>query len=707
MTLYRYGPLRTELEEIRLVHLLPGRFEDDIRFRILHSPFPLPVTPPPRANNFPVDSFWTSVSWPWEIEETESGECILFNVVTGETHTLQTATPSLEDALEYQPRYEALSYTWGDAEVSELGHVDGGQESGEPFTTLGLRPNLASALRHLRYVDETRVLWIDAICINQEDIEERNEQVKRMTNIYTLAWRVVVWLGEEFGDSKHALATLRHIGRQLEATKSGRIIAAPNAAEPQLWRNDHSPSFDQRTWDALLDFVERAWFYRIWCWQEIKLGSRHATLQCGGDTISWDKLWLAALCLNNKDILPSIRFREKCRHIVFLKYDATGHPMSNILDISRSKGCSNPRDKIYGLLGITPAYFSSSIVVDYLRPVEDVYKEAFLTHLNATKRLELLKHCDLANRQIGGPSWVPDWSKTEFAAPILSEQLSSGMSRAWFTYSEPDVLEVIGTQYTTIKTVSGPASKVEEETLLAVGEWYQDLPNKGTYATGETTETAFALTLCMNRTRARHPYSHFLGTPEWIATLRSYLRLTVASQDDAIYSARETANTIQKIRGRRFFTTETGHMGTAPAGAQPGDSICLLLGTYAPMVLRRTASGQFLVVGECYVHGLSDAVGILGPLPYHWTTIIKGDALGRPTQRFVHLGDRQETLDDPRLDHLPSDWERVTYERMPDDPAIFERFRNRETGELVNYDPRLFPEALEASGIALQAFRLI
>lgn len=570
MTSYRYEPLRSASQEIRLVHLLPGRFEDDIKIQILHSPFPLPATPPPKAKNFQIDSLQALVSWPLTIEETEGGDFMIFNVVTGETHPLLTVASSLEEISEYQPRYEALSYTWGDADVSEFGQVEDGQSSGETSATLGLRPNLASALRYLRYSDETRVLWIDAICINQEDIEERNEQVKRMTNIYTLAQRVIAWLGVKSNNSKHALATLQHVGRQLEQTKSGRIIAAPDATEPHLWRNDHAPSFDQQTWQALIILVERSWFYRLWCWQEIKLGSWHSFLQCGGDKIPWNNFWLAVLCLHNKDSLPSMRFRERCRHIVFLKYSAVGQSMSNIMDVSRSKGCVNPRDKIYGLLGITPAYFSSSIVVDYLRPVEDVYKEAFITHLNTTKRLELLKHCDLASRQLGGPSWVPDWSKTEFAAPILSEQLSSGISQAWFTYEEPDVLKVVGKHYTTIKTVSSMASKVEEETLLAVGEWFQHLPKKDTYITGESMETALALTLCMNRTRERYPYNHFLSIPECVGMLRDILCLTVTSQDDTIYSARETANLIQKIRGRRIFTTETGHIGTAPGDAQTG-----------------------------------------------------------------------------------------------------------------------------------------
>ncbi len=116
---------------------------------------------------------------------------------------------------------------------------------------------------------------------------------------------------------------------------------------------------------------------------------------------------------------------------------------------------------------------------------------------------------------------------------------------------------------------------------------------------------------------------------------------------------------------------------------------------------------MFQVVGECYVHGLEDAVGLLGPLPKGWKAIIRGDALGRPNQRFVNPRDNREVIDDPRLGYLPANWERTTYERQADDPAIFERFRNIVTGEMVNYDPRLSPEALEARGVQLRSFKLV
>jgi hypothetical protein len=124
------------------------------------------------------------------------------------------------------------------------------------------------------------------------------------------------------------------------------------------------------------------------------------------------------------------------------------------------------------------------------------------------------------------------------------------------------------------------------------------------------------------------------------------------------------------------------------------------------MVLRRTSSGTFKVVGECYVHGLGDAVGILGSLPDHWRTIIKGDALGRPTQHFLNIKNGEETVNDPRLGPLPAEWERVTSERLAEDPATFERFRNLETGAVLNSDPRWFPDALLARGIQLGSFSL-
>jgi hypothetical protein len=87
-----------------------------------------------------------------------------------------------------KPRYEALSYMWGPIEMRPL------EINGKRYD---VRENLWQALFHLQKADATRVLWIDAVCINQDDIDERNYQVSQMGMIYHKAWRVLSWLGPE------------------------------------------------------------------------------------------------------------------------------------------------------------------------------------------------------------------------------------------------------------------------------------------------------------------------------------------------------------------------------------------------------------------------------------------------------------------------------------------------------------------------------
>jgi hypothetical protein len=141
--------------------------------------------------------------------------------------------------------------------------VEPGLQGNEDCATLAVYQNLAPAFQHLWYIDQFRVLWIYSICINQEDIPERNKQIKRMANIYKLAYRVLAWLGTEEYDSKHALTTLQYIGNQLEATNAGRLIRTPGAEQPDLWMNAHCFAYDDQTLAALLKVLERSWFYRF------------------------------------------------------------------------------------------------------------------------------------------------------------------------------------------------------------------------------------------------------------------------------------------------------------------------------------------------------------------------------------------------------------------------------------------------------------
>ncbi|PKS06248.1 hypothetical protein jhhlp_006994 [Lomentospora prolificans] len=115
------------------------------------------------------------------------------------------------DALEY----EALSYTWGDKANPETILLDGQHV---PVTT-----NLYAALRALRQPTRPRQLWIDALCINQQDVRERSHEVFRMRLIYERATRVVIWLGEAAPDSALAIRELTRLSQQHEQLVSNRI----------------------------------------------------------------------------------------------------------------------------------------------------------------------------------------------------------------------------------------------------------------------------------------------------------------------------------------------------------------------------------------------------------------------------------------------------------------------------------------------------
>ncbi|OCL05684.1 hypothetical protein AOQ84DRAFT_298427, partial [Glonium stellatum] len=105
--------------------------------------------------------------------------------------------PQYENPEGEHPMYEALSYTWGDPSVQKTIEL-----CGTPFD---VGANLESALRHLRTEEHPRRLWIDAICIDQHNLEERSIQVLKMTHIYRQASRVLVWLGEESDNSNMAM----------------------------------------------------------------------------------------------------------------------------------------------------------------------------------------------------------------------------------------------------------------------------------------------------------------------------------------------------------------------------------------------------------------------------------------------------------------------------------------------------------------------
>ncbi len=161
--------------------------------------------------------------------------------------------------------YEAVSWCWGREEPKELVTIqaEGGSRA------FYISQNLKSALIALRHHSSVRYLWIDFICINQNDMQERSQQVPRMDKIYGNALSVCVWLGEEDEDSKLAMDFIKN--KMVDLWKFDKLLDNPAMA---------------RQWAALVALMKRPWFSRRWVIQEIAMASR-GILYCGKESLPW------------------------------------------------------------------------------------------------------------------------------------------------------------------------------------------------------------------------------------------------------------------------------------------------------------------------------------------------------------------------------------------------------------------------------------
>lgn len=169
-------------------------------------------------------------------------------------------------ALDSAPVYTALSYTWGGPEAK------GRIMLGDPHAQAKLiTENLQSALNHIRSAERSHLLWVDAICIDQYNVHERNHQVAMMGTIFASASEVRIWLGDKADYSQFGMNVLGYLaaGRGFEDQPPWETLP------PQLVHQ------------GLQDILGRSWFHRIWTVQEAALSSYRTTIMCGNEILAW------------------------------------------------------------------------------------------------------------------------------------------------------------------------------------------------------------------------------------------------------------------------------------------------------------------------------------------------------------------------------------------------------------------------------------
>lgn len=715
MASYTYSDLREN--EIRLLRLLPANdnFTDDICIVLDHAPlFPRDMQLQWQARIRSRVKLREQLPDGWEVFTNPEGKHF-FSAGYGIQYEHPNAAidarlyeePVGDTRDHSQPDYEALSYVWGSPE--DLVSVFVYEDDAALFKPLGervmfpmkVRRNLADALRHLRLVDKHRALWVDAVCINQSNVAERSREVTRMGTIFRQARRVIAWLGMSTPGSGQALAALSKLANLVEISDYGYIFRSTNNKSnwrPRLER----PPLDDETCDKLVALFSRPYFYRLWIVQELRLASQHSLIQCGGDTLALSNLRRAAEALwRAKDIPVPLITCMDC--VVF-----STRLRSTIMDLvvqSRIRQCFDMRDKIYGLLSLAPPKLAARIKPNYTISYQDVYKGFCLSYMHITARLDLLPMCAPQTSDETGASfasWVLDLSSVPSKTVRLDIVQAAANSRSEYIYVPPYRLDVTGIRHARVVTRSAPIPRdIAQAAKLLETHRPIALSNK-LYTTYESVLDAWIRLLQLDMLRDRITTDLQFPLLEDIKTRWSD---AVAQNRTPWETSLISPRAIEQLHGASLIELENGYLGFGPSTVQSGDYLVVLLGCYAPMILRPRKNGNYTVIGKCYVQGLMNGEALLGDLTRAWTVQKHGND-GASVFKYYNEDTRCLTSEDPRLAPLHESWRKVCRQRTPDDPLHVTYFENIPTGWIINSDPRLLPHVLRSRGVNLETFPL-
>ena len=592
------------------------------------------------------------------------------------------------------PKYEALSYTWGSAKDPDNVYVK--EKKGEK--TLAITSSLAEALRYLRYEDRSRVLWIDAICVDQNNTAERGHQVLRMADIYHQASRVIIWLGPERDDSTLAMQELNALGSTVEVDWTIGEAKPLSGEDYKQWLGQPLPfANDRKILAAIGSFLDRSWFKRLWIWQEVRLANVGALMICGGECMLWDIFRNAILCLNDKSGRTKSHSFKIDRLMNLCNYYKSLPLLRDLLHDTAYAQCSDERDRVYAILNVAHDIFGFE--PDYSMTTRDVFKSVVLAY-TSKKDLTVLSQCEMReNRETRVPTWVPDWTTPKNCSMMYRAKACSGTD-AQARCDKENVLVVSGRLIDTLDVIDQiPRTKGMHKIVRNV---MGGKAENATCAARDSIIDSACRTLCCNRFAESYlPLA--LEHPN-IQESRRYVRDVMDNREPEDYD-RFTNLVRRNVKGRASFQTKYGHIGIGPQSIRAGDQACMILGCDSLLILRPRDAQTYTVVGECYIDGFMESETLLGALPTNWQRVERHfPDLGYFYDVFVNVQTGDVQVEDPRLGPLPRGW-RIANHRTK---HAYNRFSHEGlgvTGTLT--DPRLSPKALRARGVKLEEIRLV
>ena len=531
------------------------------------------------------------------------------------------------------PEYEALSYTWGDTSVVHTISCNGGR--------LCVADNLWNALRRLRYEEKPRLLWIDKICINQDDVHERGQQVSIMGLIFSSASLVPVWLGED--DTGDAEAAMDFFCMLIDTLRDEDSLEN----DPQAWPRRVEERIEYETGRrAVTNLLAATWFKRVWVFQEA-LCAKELLFLRGKWSLPYD-LFLTLLRYhlhvelsrrndstfgnrNNIRYIPLARADYK-NYLDGERREAYSLSMLCLMVRTQSMDATDPRDKIYALLHLTKDKNALKIQPRYDQTFEECYAHVTRRILSTDRNLLGLsmKFPTEAHRD-ALPTWTPDfrsitlsWHNYLRVNPEYRLYAATGQSRVCMRDTSDQMHLALRGLY--IGTVAASSTRSDSDDRVQVigrdvldrGRWFRfarEQVNHNIYTpTGDTIEAALAAIICgdvtcsNNHTKRLHSSARALQ--QCIALFDVHLQeeedyFVTSDNYDYAYPVSYATDS------QRMIYLDAGYLGLARQDCRIGDKVFILMGGDMPFLLRPAGDNFYTYLGEAYVHGIMDGEALV------------------------------------------------------------------------------------------------
>ncbi|KAI1011880.1 hypothetical protein LB503_004594 [Fusarium chuoi] len=535
-------------------------------------------------------------------------------------------------------RFEAISYQWSEGVGQQASMRLGGEK-------ISINAYLRGILLHLRLEQHIRVVWADALCINQSDHAERLQQVSIMQRIYSQAFKVVGFVGKDY---VHASMCFNAIKALTSAWFEARKTVGQNDVSSPTPDNIYGCVLNEASMCRIVEVFQSGYWKRLWVVQEL-VSSRRAIIRWGNAEISWTLLGLATtLIRNNKSLMTMFNRINKSKKSpgpfqggldartglmnAYLMYRMSstqfrGDTMSflDVVRLTRNFDVSERLDRIYAILGLPSQHTGpgrTSIPPDYRLLPDGLYSRVFYwvyqTHDNPLEILSAVRHTTLFYPDF--PTWIPRWHVEPIRSIGISHRASMKFdaSAGWkpnpptkLTWSQNErnlilqgfVLASVTSTYRVFRTTNmkdRPSRHWDLKNLnIVLNDWLD-----ANVSSHDDVKAQWSLVL----TAGQDWYGNILNeqnridehTESFVKWSRGYFENAKPGDEEAVRYGQAVNNV---CRGRQIFTATNSLLGLGPNLLRKGDLVCVVAGGPVPYILRPLGDDTFYFVGECYVAG--------------------------------------------------------------------------------------------------------